>query len=218
MARVTKDGKTLSTRVWALLADAREAAGLPEGAARVLQGSWSGAKASAGTHAGGGAFDLSVAGLTRAQQLRLVNELRKRGARPTWLRSPEFGWPSWLGAPHIHGIVEDEPGLSWAARRQVLAYQLGRNGLASRKKDPHPRPKSLPFVMSGDVRLRDLRYGKTNGSVRALQKALRITQDGRYGPQTDRAVRNHQRTHRLAVDPAGKSFVGPVQARILGLV
>jgi hypothetical protein len=171
---------------------------------------------SAGTHNGGGAFDLSVHGLTRAQQLRLISELRKRNVA-AWLRSPEFGWPARLGGAHIHGIVRDEPGLSAGARAQVVAYRLGRNGLASRRRDPHARPASLPFVTPDDVVVKDLRFGKRNGSVRALQKVLRITQDGAYGLQTDRAVRDHQRRHNLAVDPAGKSFVGPVQARILGL-
>ena len=215
MARVTKDGKTLSARVWALLADAREAAGLPPGAARVVQGSWARGALSAGTHSGAGAFDLSVRGLSRSQRLRLVNELRKRKAL-AWLRTAEFGWYD-EDNEHIHAIVEDEPGLSAPALKQVVAYRLGRNGLALGKKDMHPRPPRFSFVMPGDVVLRDLRYGKRNGSVRALQKALRITEDAHYGPVTDRAVREHQRRHGLKVDPAGKSFVGPVQARLLGL-
>ena len=215
--RLTINGKTLTRRVWALLGDAKHAADIPDGAARVVQGSWSGnVRASAGTHNGGGAFDLSVAGLSRDKQLRLVHELRRRNVA-AWLRSPEFGWPSRLGMAHIHGIVRDDPGLSWGARSQAIAYRLGRNGLASRRKDPHPRPAAYPFVMPGDARLADLKYGKRNGSVRALQKALRIAEDAWYGPATDRAVREHQRRHGLAVDPAGKSFVGPVQARLLGL-
>lgn len=217
-ARVTKNGKTLSARVWSLLDDAKRAAGLPPGAARVMQGSWSGGvKASAGTHNGGGAFDLSVAGLTRAQQLRLVDELRRRNVA-AWLRSPEFGWPARLGGAHIHGIVRDEPGLSVGARAQVTAYRLGRNGLAGGRKDPHHRPPALRYVTPGDVVFADLKYGKTNGSVRALQKALRIAEDGYYGPATDRAVRDSQMALGMAVDPMGRSFVGPRQAKALGLI
>lgn len=214
--RSTRNGKTLENRIWSLLADARRAAKIPAGSAYVVQGSWSGSvRASAGTHSGNGAFDLSVRGLTRTQMLRLISELRKRNVA-AWLRSPEFGWnqPNNI---HIHGIVRDQPGLSYGARSQSFAYSLGRNGLASRRKDPHPRPKALSYVPAGDVVVKHLRYGKVNGSVRALQKALKIAEDGRYGPATDKAVRTHQRLHGLAVDPAGKSFVGPVQAKLLKL-
>lgn len=215
--RVTKNGITLSKRVWALLEDAYIAAGIPLSKMKVMQGSWSKGSKSAGTHAKGGAFDLSVAKLTRAESLALVHELRKRNAR-TWLRTPEFGWPTSAGGPHIHGIVADEPDLSWAAMQQVIAYRLGRNGLALRKADQHPRPKALPFMLPEDVVLKDLRWGATNGSVRALQKALGITQDGYYGPATDKAVRAHQAASGLSpVDRPGQSFVGPKQAKLLGL-
>lgn len=215
--KVTRNGKTLTVRAWALLEDARDAAGLPPGAARVMQGSWSsGVGASAGTHSGGGAFDLSVAGLSRAEQLHLVDVLRRRNVA-AWLRSPEFGWPARLGPSHIHGIVRDEAELSRSARAQVVAYRLGRNGLASGRKDPHPRPAAYAFVMPRDAVLADMAYGKVNGSVRALQKALHITQDAVYGPQTDQAVRAHQRSMGMHPDTAGRSFVGPKQAKALGL-
>ena len=214
--RVTRGGQTLDARIWALIEDAKAAAKIPPGAARVVQGSWKNGSQSAGTHSRDGAFDLSVAGLSRESRLALVWELRKRNAL-AYLRSPEFGWPQ-PNNVHIHGIVADQPGLSAGARAQVVAYNLGRNALASRRKDPHPRPKRLPFVRPQDVVLKDLRYGKTNGSVRALQKRLGLHQDGVYGPATDRAVRDHQRNKELfPVDSPGKSFVGPEQAKMLGL-
>lgn len=216
-AKVTVNGKTLTERVWALIEDAKLAAKLPStAAARVVQGSWSEGSKSAGTHSGGGAIDLSVRGLNRDERLRLVHELRKRRGL-AWLRTPEFGWND-PNNEHIHVIVEDEPELSWSAKAQVAAYKLGLNGLASRKKDPHPRPKRLSFKRPEDVILKDLRYGKTNGSVRALQKALGLSEDGFYGPRTDTAVRKHQLKHKLyPVDRAGRSYVGPKQAKILGL-
>lgn len=141
-ARVTRDGKTLSARVWALLDDAGKAANVP---IRVVQGSWSGGvAASAGTHQGAGAFDLSVSGMDRGEMLTLVNALRKRNVA-AWLRSPEYGWTS--TGPHIHGIVIDEPGLSTAARSQVVAYARGLNGLANAHRDPFARPAQTHFAM-----------------------------------------------------------------------
>ncbi len=47
----------------------------------------------------------------------------------------------------------------------------------------------------------------------ALQRALGITADGVYGPQTRRAVRAFQRSHGLAVD----GIAGPQTLRALGL-
>jgi len=217
-ARVTRNGRTLSRRDWALLEDAGRAAGVP---VRVVQGSWSRGSLSAGTHSGGGAFDLSVRGMTEAQALRLVHELRKRNVA-AWLRSRRFGW---YRGDHIHGIVKDSPGLSYGARRQVINYNQGLNGLANKRRDPHPRPKQTPFAgaptpLPADVRVRlaNLRYGKRNDDVRDLQRALGIVADGIYGPRTDAAVRAHQRRMGLRPDRRGRSFVGPRQARRLGLI
>jgi hypothetical protein len=216
--RVTRSGKTLTRRTWALLEDAGRAAGVP---VRVVQGSWSRGGLSAGTHSGAGAFDLSVRGMTRAQRLRLVNELRKRNVA-AWLRSREFGW--YLG-DHIHGIVKDEPGLSYGARRQVINYNQGLNGLASKRRDPHPRPKQVPFdgapkplPEAARVKLANLRYGKRNDDVRDLQRALGIVADGYYGPKTDAAVRAHQKRMGLRPDRVRRSYVGPKQAARLGLI
>jgi hypothetical protein len=129
--------------VAALIADAAAAVGVPY---TVVQGSWSDSVgASAGTHAGGGAFDLRSRDYTRAQALALVVELRKRNVC-AWWRTPEFGWPATAGGPHIHGIVRDEPGLAPAAQRQVSDYDRGLNGLASQARDPFPRPPQAPFV------------------------------------------------------------------------
>ena len=217
-ARVTRSGKMLSRRTWALLEDAAEAADVP---LRVVQGSWARGRLSAGTHTGAGAFDLSVRGLSRAQRLRFVNELRKRNTA-TWLRSREFGW--YLG-DHIHGIVIDEPGLSYGARRQVINYNQGLNGLANKRRDPHPRPKQTPFdgapaplPTAVKVKLANLRYGKRNDDVRDLQRALGIVADGFYGPRTDTAVRAHQKRMGLVPDRKGRSFVGPKQAARLKLI
>jgi len=53
----------------------------------------------------------------------------------------------------------------------------------------------------------------SGSSVVALQRALGITADGVYGPQTRRAVRAFQRAHGLVVD----GIAGPQTLRALGL-
>jgi peptidoglycan hydrolase-like protein with peptidoglycan-binding domain len=51
------------------------------------------------------------------------------------------------------------------------------------------------------------------GTVVALQRALGLTADGIYGPQTRRAVRRYQRAHGLAVD----GIAGPATLAALGI-
>jgi hypothetical protein len=223
--RITKGGKKLTRRVWSLLEAAGKEAGVP---IRVMQGSWSGSvSASAGTHSGGGAFDLSVRGMTASQQLRLIQALRKRGA-VSWIRNPKYGWGAKLGPAHIHGIVRDEAGLSYGAKRQVINYNNGQNGLAGHGKDPFPQPEWHPYVIPGTkppivvpkhvaVKLANLQYGKRNDDVKDLQRALKMIPDGYYGPVTDKAVRAHQKSLGFTPDKALHSYVGPKQAKALGL-
>jgi hypothetical protein len=54
---------------------------------------------------------------------------------------------------------------------------------------------------------------RSGGSVVALQKALGVSADGVYGPQTAAAVRAFQRNHGLAVD----GVAGPATMSALGL-
>jgi hypothetical protein len=97
--------------------------------------------ASAGTHSGGGAADISVRGWTEPQALRVVEALRERNG-VAWLRSQKFGWS---GTPHIHVIFRDEPGLSPQAKAQISSYDRGKNGLAGGRPDPHRRPVQRPI-------------------------------------------------------------------------
>lgn len=185
--RITKNGHTLYRRDWALLADAMQAAQV---STYVVQGSWSGVAASAGTHSGGGAMDLSVRGLTEEQALRLVDELRKRNCA-AWLRSPKFGWPAKLGGAHVHLIVKDSPGLSPAARAQVRAYDLGRNGLANGKHDPHHRPVQHAFGVAAYPG--PIKFGDRGEAVKSIQLHLGVTPTGYFGALTKRKVTRFQR-------------------------
>jgi hypothetical protein len=97
---------------------------------RPAQGSYSSGSASAGTHTGGGAVDLSVRGLTRTQILRVVKAMRQVGFA-SWWRTPQDGFQH-----HIHGIAVGAPDLPRVARGQIASARLKRNGLRSNKKDP----------------------------------------------------------------------------------
>jgi len=102
------------------------------------QGSWSGAAASAGTHSGCGAIDLT--NLSAAQFDELVVAMRRVGFA-AWHRTPEQS--DWVR--HCHGIAV-QPGGKWdpgclhySAHDQVVDYHEGRNGLASNAPDDGPR-------------------------------------------------------------------------------
>jgi hypothetical protein len=137
--RITVDGHQIDDRVWAVVVESAGAAGIPT--PRLLQGSWSHGDLSGDTHAGDGAGDLSVRGLTDKQQVAFVVELRRRNA-VAWVRSKRYGWDS---GDHIHMILRDQPGLSMAAQKQVHLYDLITNGLRDRGRDPHPRPVQHPI-------------------------------------------------------------------------
>jgi hypothetical protein len=139
---ITVNSGRITPRVWGVVRDAAQAAGVP--LPRVMQGSYSkGVQASAGTHDGGGVVDLSIAGMSSGQQVKFVEELRRRNGC-AWLRTPAHGWSPSAGAPHCHMVVRDEPGLSTPAQTQVRHYDQGLNGLASRGRDTLPRPKQYP--------------------------------------------------------------------------
>lgn len=221
--KIWRNGKRLTRRDWALVDDVSKEVGFP---LRVVQGSWSGVAASAGTHSGSGAIDISVRDMSRTKRLQVIDAFRRRNGA-AWLRTPEFGWnqPS---NEHIHVIIKDTPGLSYDAKRQVINYNDGLNGLASKRKDPHPRPaqerfripgmvKHVPVTPTLAVRLSNLQFGKRNDDVKDLQKALKIDRDGYYGPVTDLAVRTHQKKMGMSPDPKGHSYIGPRQAQALGL-
>lgn len=103
---------------------------------------------------------------------------------------------------------------------------FGRLPVGKTYRDLHPvvvpKPPAPTAVV---VDLRNLKYGvRNNADVKDLQRALNrhnvspdLPVSGNYLDQTDAAVRACQRRHGLGLDPVRKSFVGPSQAKHLGL-
>jgi len=97
------------------------------------QGSFStSVAASAGTHSGAGAIDLSIRGLDTPRVNGIVKVMRQVGFA-AWHRLVSDGF----SVAHIHGIAVNAPGASAGAAKQVAALRLGRNGLANNGLDPH---------------------------------------------------------------------------------
>ena len=103
----------------------------------MVQGGYNkgGVKASAGTHDGGGAFDLTAYNWKwRVWLLRLFG-------CAAWYRP--YNWDGRGGGAHIHVIVSGDGTASSGGKSQVTDYKNNRNGLANRGKDPNARPKGL---------------------------------------------------------------------------
>jgi hypothetical protein len=106
-----------------------------------MQGSYSSSvSASASTHSGGGAIDISIRNWSDSDAWALLVEARKRGLVAS-RRTPAQGF-----VLHVHGIVDGCPHLSGLGRPrvgtaawQVQEYRAGRNGLAGRGRDDGPR-------------------------------------------------------------------------------
>lgn len=130
MARVEWHGVTLNKRSAKMMDEVQRGVGFR---IRPTQGSYSGSVgASAGTHNGGGAIDISVRGLTTRQINRLVKRMRRVGWA-AWYRPTLPGvWSS-----HVHAIALGTRDLPPLARAQVLDYKKGRNGLKGHAVDRH---------------------------------------------------------------------------------
>ena len=110
----------------------------------LVQGSYSGGvAASAGTHNGGGAFDItSYNGKNRVRVLRILGTTADIRIKIIDI------WDE-----HIHGIVCGDGSASKGAKYQVSEYYSGRNGLANRRRDTGWRPYKLPilFKLNGNL-------------------------------------------------------------------
>lgn len=87
--------------------------------------------ASAGTHAGGGAFDIFN------YSTGVIRTARDLGADATWHRRPSQG--PWVH--HAHGVLRGCPH-NGPARYQIAEVDNGQNGLVGNAKDDGPRPLS----------------------------------------------------------------------------
>lgn len=131
-ARDTSRGVTLNKRTLAMLVAAEVIYAKKIG---LTQGSYNagGVGASAGTHDGGGALDVNIAGLSNDQINNLVKSLRMAGFA-AWHRIPSEGpWEA-----HVHAIAIGDKELSSGAADQVKAYFNGKNGLSGNGPDTSP--------------------------------------------------------------------------------
>jgi hypothetical protein len=139
-SRTAFSGKTVNQRTHDMLAEAQSILGHD---VVLSQGSYNagGVDASAGTHDGGGAVDVSVSSLDTTQRWQTVKALRTVGFA-AWLRSPDQGpWPY-----HIHAVAIGDTDVSVSARNQVADYYVGKNGLASHAADNTPDAYRVPFT------------------------------------------------------------------------
>lgn len=93
-----------------------------------------GVVASAGTHDGGAAMDLSVRGLTLGQINTVVRQARECGWAAWYRPYLKRVWPA-----HIHMIRVGDSTASSGAKAQVSDYRGGRNGLANNGRDTGPK-------------------------------------------------------------------------------
>lgn len=141
--RLTYQGRVVDELTFEILTAANLLLSLPRfGGERepvtLVQGSYNGGgvAASAGTHDGGGAIDI-----TAFNWKNRVRVFRMLGVA-MWHRPALRG----VWAEHIHGIVIDGVELSRGAALQVQAYLAGRNGLANNGRDTDWRPTNPKIV------------------------------------------------------------------------
>ncbi len=130
-SRVSYRGVTINTRTKAMLLEAERLTGTT---VSLTQGSYNpgGVDASAGTHDGGGAMDISVSGMSSTTRTNFIKALRRVGFA-AWYRTPAQGF-----AYHVHAEAISDPDLSSGAQHQTGDYYLGMNGLAGRGADDGP--------------------------------------------------------------------------------
>jgi hypothetical protein len=135
MEKTTVDGKTVNVRTKHML-DMWQFNALKN--FYVIQGSYNrGVGASAGTHDGGGALDLSVSGV--GSITNMVKQGRLAGFA-AWYRPTIPG----LWGAHVHAIAIGDDDMSSGARAQVAEYYAGQDGLAGSGRDQGPRLKKIP--------------------------------------------------------------------------
>jgi len=74
---------------------------------------------------------ISTRGLSKRQIMRVIKAMRQVGF-VSWYRTRADGFQ-----PHIHGIAVGAPNLGSVAKDQIAQAKAGKNGLRTRKRDPH---------------------------------------------------------------------------------
>jgi len=159
--RTTINGQIVNVRtLWMLRLAAKLYKG-PGSPLRVVQGSYTNkVDASFGTHAGGGAVDISIRAaaaphdvLPTAEANKLVDALRRAGFA-AWLRTPDdLDPPATL---HIHAIAVGDRELSEPAQAQItgpIGYFAGYDGVPEEqggtKRDRHGGPVICNWMIAG---------------------------------------------------------------------
>lgn len=167
------------------------------------------AKASAGTHAGGGAFDTG-------QYSRTALEVaRQMGADATWHRRKSQGFD----VDHAHGVLRGCPH-NGPARYQIAAVDAGFNGLGAGGRggrDDGPRPLSKRTWREGLVWVKRFEAKPPNRVQRLRRRhkqryVARVNAAGRSYPRTGRILRWRRKgqtltSHWLYTDPEGRNYV-----------
>jgi hypothetical protein len=174
------------------------------GNVRLVQGSYTSSNSlSAGTHDGGGAFDLMPSVETN-HNYDILQKAARFCCVAAWHRSPADG--PW--GDHVHGIVLGDKQMSSGAASQVRDYYAHRSGLVGHVADNtwHPSVIFWPVYPRRSVNLANVRTEakKTRNWIprvgvvriqRALNKKLGagLRVDGRFGPATKRAFAHWER-------------------------
>ena len=116
--------------------------GSEKGDLTIVQGSFNGGgvAASAGTHDGGGAADI-----TSFNWQNRVKVLRLLGCAAWYRPARKNVWSA-----HIHFIVIGDSSVSRGGKVQVTAYKNNRDGLAGNAKDPNWRPYRVNISFVGN--------------------------------------------------------------------
>jgi hypothetical protein len=151
--RVEVNGEMLNRRTEVMLDWAVEIYGGPGDLKRVAQGSYTNElDASFGTHAGGGAVDISIRNPANPSE-RLFDEVEamifalRHAGFAAWYREAGAVYPD--SAPHIHAIAIGDRELSPAAEAQLTGpygYFSGLDGLPPEYGGPNPDPHGTPVI------------------------------------------------------------------------